>query len=54
MLCLARLMRVCVFVAQLGEPLTEQQLTDMMREADSDGNGKIDFEEFCRLMFGTK
>ena len=34
----------------LGEPLTEAELTAMIAEADSDGDGKINFEEFKNLM----
>lgn len=37
---------------QLGEPLTDQQLSDMLREADSNNDGHIDFSEFCKLMGG--
>jgi calmodulin len=35
---------------QLGEPLNDQQLADMMKEADLNGDGQIDFQEFCKLM----
>ena len=34
----------------LGEPLTEAELTAMIAEADTDGDGKINFEEFKNLM----
>jgi calmodulin len=35
---------------QLGEELSQEQLSDMMREADGNGDGKIDFGEFCKMM----
>jgi len=35
-----------------GEPLSEQEMTELMREADTDGDGNIDFEEFVALMRG--
>ncbi len=35
---------------QLGEELSQEQLSDMMREADGNGDGKIDFVEFCKMM----
>ena len=34
----------------LGEPLEEKEIDDIIREVDSDGNGEIDFEEFCSIM----
>ena len=34
----------------LGEPLTEAELNAMIAEADTDGDGKINFEEFKNLM----
>lgn len=38
---------------QLGEPLSDEQLSDMMREADSNGDGKIDFKarEMVHVLF---
>ncbi|XP_025090778.1 neo-calmodulin-like isoform X3 [Pomacea canaliculata] len=33
----------------LGEPLTDKELTDMMKEADMDKDGKINYEEFIRV-----
>ncbi|XP_062567333.1 calmodulin-A-like isoform X1 [Saccostrea cucullata] len=33
----------------LGEKLTEKELQDMMREADVDGDGKINYEEFVKI-----
>lgn len=37
---------------QLGEDLTQEQLNDMMREADTNSDGRIDFGEFCKMMGG--
>ena len=34
----------------LGEPLTEAEVRSMIAEADLDGDGKINFQEFSRLM----
>lgn len=33
----------------LGEKLTDKELQDMMREADVDGDGKINYEEFVKI-----
>lgn len=35
---------------RLGQGLTTQDLTDMIKEVDSDGNGEISFDEFAILM----
>lgn len=34
----------------LGEKLTEEELEEMMREADLDGDGRLDYEEFIRTV----
>lgn len=34
----------------LGYPATDSELRDMIHEADVDGNDKIDFDEFVRMM----
>jgi len=37
-------------VAKLGLPLSAQQVDELMAEADPDGNGEIDFEEFTSTL----
>ena len=34
----------------LGQNPTEEEIENMIKEADKDGNGEVDFEEFCILM----
>lgn len=35
---------------QLGEEVDEEQLNDMMKAADSNNDGKIDYQEFVKMM----
>mmetsp|Transcript_53342 Transcript_53342/g.129687 ORF Transcript_53342/g.129687 Transcript_53342/m.129687 type:complete len:127 (+) Transcript_53342:770-1150(+) len=35
----------------LGEKLTDEEIDDMIKEADIDGDGEINYEEFVRMMF---
>ena len=35
---------------QLGQDPTDEELADMINEVDADGNGTLDFDEFCNLM----
>ncbi len=34
----------------LGQNPTEEEIDQMIKEVDMDGNGEIDFDEFCSLM----
>merc|ERR1711871_534616 len=34
----------------LGQNPTDDELNDMIQEVDVDGNGEIDFDEFCAMM----
>ena len=34
----------------LGEKLTEEEIEEMILEADIDGDGQINYEEFVKLM----
>ncbi|KAK7327650.1 hypothetical protein VNO77_21735 [Canavalia gladiata] len=37
-------------MAKMGQPLTYRELTEMMTEADTDGDGVISFNEFATVM----
>lgn len=39
-------------MAQLGEKMSDQDVTDMMKEADQDGDGFINYTEFVRMLKG--
>ena len=34
----------------MGQRLSQDELEAFMREADLDGDGKLNYEEFCRMM----
>ena len=37
-------------MANLGEKLTDEEVNEMIREADEDGDGQVNYEEFVRMM----
>jgi calmodulin len=37
-------------MANLGEKLTNEEVNEMIREADVDGDGQVSYEEFARMM----
>ncbi|XP_027332913.1 probable calcium-binding protein CML15 [Abrus precatorius] len=37
-------------MAKMGQPLTYRELTEMIKEADTDGDGVISFNEFATIM----
>jgi len=34
----------------LGQQLTKEEVEDFMKEADVDGNGKLDYDEFVKML----
>merc|ERR1712146_835142 len=41
-------------MTNLGEKLTDEEVDEMIREADVDGDGHINYEEFVRMMMAKK
>lgn len=37
----------------LGEKLTDEEVEQMITEADTDGDGQVDYEEFVRMMMAA-
>lgn len=37
-------------MTNLGQKLTSQELDEMIKEADTDGDGKINYKEFVKMM----
>jgi len=37
-------------MTNLGEKLTDEEVDEMIREADVDGDGRINYQEFIRMM----
>ncbi|KAK9002571.1 hypothetical protein V6N11_025242 [Hibiscus sabdariffa] len=40
-------------MANLGEKLTDEEVDEMIREADVDGDGQINYEEFVKVMMAN-
>ncbi|KAM0037963.1 putative EF-hand domain-containing protein [Helianthus debilis subsp. tardiflorus] len=41
-------------MTNLGEKLTDEEIDEMIREADVDGDGKINYEEFVKIMMAKR
>ena len=39
-------------MTNLGEKLNEEEVDEMIREADQDGDGQVNYEEFVKMMMG--
>ena len=39
-----------VVMTNLGEKLTDAEIEEMIHEADDDGDGSVDYEEFVKMM----
>ncbi|XP_074572204.1 calmodulin-5/6/7/8-like isoform X2 [Curcuma longa] len=39
-----------IVMSSFGEKLTDQEIDDMIREADVDGDGQINYDEFVKVM----
>ena len=42
-----------VAMKKLGESLSDKELEDMMKQADIDGDGKINYEGTQRMLYST-
>ena len=43
-----------IVMQNLGERLTDEEINEMIREADNDGDGEGDYEEFVKMMSSSK
>lgn len=41
--------RLTASMTNLGEKLSDQEVEEMIREADTDGDGQINYDEFVRV-----
>ena len=39
-----------MFVELFGEDVTDQQINEKIREADTNGDGQVNFHEFCNVI----
>ncbi|KAJ8465081.1 hypothetical protein OPV22_027633 [Ensete ventricosum] len=49
----ARTLTLRNVMMNLGEKLTDEEVDEMIREADLDGDGQVNYEEFAQMMMTT-
>ena len=37
-------------ITRMGEPLTDKEADEIFQQADSNGDGKLDYDEFVQMM----
>lgn len=45
-------MQIRLVMTNLGEKLTDEEVEEMIRVADVDGDGQVNYEDFVRMMLG--
>lgn len=45
-------MQIRRVMKNLGEKLTDEEVEEMIRVADVDGDGQVNYEDFVRMMLG--
>ena len=45
-----RVLQLRHVMTNLGEKLTDEEVDEMIREADVDGDGQVNYEEFVKMM----
>jgi Ca2+-binding EF-hand superfamily protein len=43
-------MQLMTVMINLGEKMTEEEVEQMIREADTDGDGQVNYDEFVLMM----
>ena len=41
-------------MSNLGQSLSPEEIEEMVREADVDGDGQINYDEFVKMMMGAQ
>lgn len=49
-LCVCCVVQLRHVMINLGEKLSDEEVEQMIKEADMDGDGQVDFDEFVKMM----
>lgn len=52
-MCISVCMQLRSVMRTIGEKVTDEEVEQMVKEADLDGDGLIDYEEFVRMMLAV-